>query len=103
MEIYRSGTRSRARFIYSRENGSVIESISAFNGSEITLQSLGRDLNLGFGDLSRYGFVELFNDETEARGESGQLVRVLDVQEDENVLELASFAHLLIHQRQISR
>ncbi|MEZ4619006.1 MAG: DUF6519 domain-containing protein [Caldilineaceae bacterium] len=89
-QIVQGGTRSQARFVYSRENGSVIERITNFSGNEITLQSLGRDLNLGFGDLSRYDFVEIFNDETEALGLPGQLVRVTDVQEDENILELAA-------------
>ncbi|GAB4574771.1 MAG: hypothetical protein Kow0077_22950 [Anaerolineae bacterium] len=90
VQIFRGGTRSRARFVWSRENGSVVERITAFDGVQVTLQSMGRDRYMGFGDVSSYSFVEIFNDETEARGEPGELIRVVGLGDDPNTLKLAS-------------
>lgn len=47
-EIQRSGTLAKATFKWSRENASIVVAVLAVSGSKVTVDSLGKDANLGF-------------------------------------------------------
>jgi hypothetical protein len=71
-----AGTRATARFVWSRENGSVATAWLGQNGPELTVSSAGPDLAHGFANGD---WVELIDEGRELRGEAGTLVRVLTV------------------------
>lgn len=48
VEIHQSGTETTATFKWSRENGSVVVGITSAAGSQLQVDSLGPDANLGF-------------------------------------------------------
>jgi hypothetical protein len=59
IEIHQGGTEATATFKWSRENGSVVSSISTFTGNTLVVESLGPDANLGF---QANQWVEIFDD-----------------------------------------
>ena len=59
VEIQRGGNESRATFKWSRENGSVVSAIQKLSGSNIWVDSLGPDANLGF---QANQWVEIYDD-----------------------------------------
>ncbi|WP_213803542.1 DUF6519 domain-containing protein [Granulicella sp. dw_53] len=59
IEIHHGGTGSQATFKWSRENGSVVTAVTDVFGSDIKVDSLGPDANLGF---SPGQWVELTDD-----------------------------------------
>ncbi len=83
VECIHEGNRSTARFVWSRENGSVVTKWLGKNGPELTVSSTGPDRKLGFANGD---WVELIDEGRELRGEAGTLVRVLRVRD--NVLEI---------------
>ncbi|MEE4279078.1 MAG: DUF6519 domain-containing protein [Halieaceae bacterium] len=83
VECIRAGTRATARFVWSRDNGSVISSWVSQNGPELTVSSPGPDALRGF---SNGDWIELIDRGRELRGEAGTLVRILAVRGD--VLEI---------------
>lgn len=48
IEIHHGGADTEATFKWSRENGSVVAAVTEIAGSTVTVNSLGRDANLGF-------------------------------------------------------
>jgi Family of unknown function (DUF6519) len=48
VEIQRGGDQTQATFIWSRENASVVSAITGVSGSQVYVDSLGLDANLGF-------------------------------------------------------
>lgn len=83
VECIRAGTRASARFVWSRENGSIVTNWVAQNGPELTVSSPGPDQLRGFANGN---WIEVFDRGRELRGEAGILVRVLVVRG--NVLEI---------------
>jgi hypothetical protein len=59
IEIHQGGTEATATFKWSRENGSVVSSITTFTGNTLVVESLGPDANLGF---QANQWVEIFDD-----------------------------------------
>ncbi|HUI56726.1 MAG TPA: DUF6519 domain-containing protein [Bryobacteraceae bacterium] len=59
VEIHQGGTEKTATFKWSRENGSVVVAVTGIAGSQVTVESLGPDANLGF---ATGGWVELSDD-----------------------------------------
>jgi hypothetical protein len=48
VEIHQGGDETQSTFKWSRENGSVVQAVTAVNGSTVQVASLGPDANLGF-------------------------------------------------------
>ena len=65
VEIHQSGTEASATFKWSRENGSVVVAVTGVSGSQVYVDSLGPDANLGF---SPGQWVEI-SDDTNLFGE----------------------------------
>ena len=59
VEIHQSGTEATATFKWSRENGSVVVAVTGVSGSQVYVDSLGPDANLGF---SAGQWVEISDD-----------------------------------------
>jgi hypothetical protein len=59
IEIHLGGGDTEATFKWSRENGSVVSAVTEIAGATVTVNSLGRDANLGFGPQQ---WVELSDD-----------------------------------------
>lgn len=72
---------------WSRENGSVIASLTRIKGDTLTVSTLGPDDRLGFrtGD-----WVEILDDGIELAGAAGQLLKVIDFNPTERTLKLQS-------------
>jgi hypothetical protein len=73
VEIHQGGAVGTATFKWSRDNGSVLTAIEAFNGQQLTVHDLGRDANLGF---SNGQSVELISDAMELAGQPGQFFTI---------------------------
>lgn len=87
VEVHTSGTRTTARFKWSRENGSVVTSWLSQNGDEATVASAGPDRTHGFANGD---WVELIDEGRELRGEPGTMVRLLDVRDNVLVFDPAT-------------
>lgn len=87
VECIRAGNRTTARFVWSRENGSVVTDWLGQNGPELTVGSTGPDRAHGFANGD---WVELFDAGRELRGEPGTLVRILTVRNDVLVIDPAT-------------
>lgn len=88
-EIHGSGDINTATFKWSRDNGSVVFAIEAFNPGDplkVTLKSLGRDQVLG---LQIGNWVEVTGDTSELHGVSGTLARIEDLNEAKRELKLS--------------
>jgi hypothetical protein len=83
VECIRAGTRATARFVWSRDNGSVVSNWIGQNGPELTVSSPGPDALRGFANGD---WIELIDRGRELNGEPGTLVRILVVRGD--VLEI---------------
>ncbi len=59
VEIHQPGNETEATFKWSRENGSVVAAVTQFSGTQVTVDSLGPDANLGFSALQ---WVEIYDD-----------------------------------------
>ena len=59
MEIHKAGTEASATFKWSRENGSVVVAVTGLSGSQVYVDSLGPDANLGF---AAGQWVEIYDD-----------------------------------------
>ena len=69
-----AGNRATARFVWSRENGSVVTGWQGQIGPDLTVSAPGPDRSHGFANGD---WVELIDAGRELRGEAGTLVRVL--------------------------
>ncbi len=69
IEIHHGGADTEATFKWSRENGSVVAAVTEIAGSTVTVNSLGRDANLGF---QAQQWVELSDDNDVFGGEPNQ-------------------------------
>ncbi|MDT8854068.1 DUF6519 domain-containing protein [Paracoccaceae bacterium Fryx2] len=87
VECRRAGNRATARFVWSRENGSVVTGWIGQNGPELTVSSPGPDRAHGFANGD---WVELIDAGRELRAEPGTLVRVLTVRGDVLVIDPAT-------------
>ena len=76
VEIHQGGDAGTATFKWSRDNGSVTFPIEAIGGAWVTLGSLGRDDRLG---LHVGDWTEVSDDASAARGETGPLLRVEEI------------------------
>jgi Family of unknown function (DUF6519)/Right handed beta helix region len=78
-----------ATFVWSRDNGSVLASVTRFKGgpdNQIEVSSLGRDKTLRF---SIGDWVEVLSDRTELDGKPGTIARITDVDEASRTLSLS--------------
>lgn len=64
VEILSGGTAGTARYVWSRDNGSVVFGIESLAGAEVTVGSLGRDLKSG---LEIGDYVEITDDASAGR------------------------------------
>jgi hypothetical protein len=76
IEIHDSGADGAATFKWSRDNGSVVTRIRAFDGSTLTVDSTGPDDALG---LANGQWVEILGDVEELQGRPGQLLQITTV------------------------
>lgn len=81
-----------ATFVWSRNNGSVVTSIQAIDGPEVTVADIGPDSALGFGPGQ---WVEITDDGHDLEGAPGQLTRVQAVDPARGVVTLTSAAGAL--------
>ena len=87
VEVHKGGSRAQATFKWSRENGSVVAAILAASGTELTVDSVGRDDVLGF---VNGGWVEIVDDETALHGLPGDLLRVQSIDPANNRIVLST-------------
>ncbi|SHF99847.1 copper-binding protein (NosD) [Kaistia soli DSM 19436] len=89
VEVQVGGPLGTARFKWSRDNGSIVSRVSAIavagGQSQIKVNRIGRDEVLRFtvGD-----WVTLTDDYRELNGESGQMARVVDIDEAQRIVTL---------------
>lgn len=76
VEVHASGTRGRASFKWSRDNGSVVARWEAMSDDRLTVSQSGKDKYLVFAPGQ---WVELIDDERVLRQEPGTLVRIVAV------------------------
>jgi hypothetical protein len=88
VEIRDPGPLGVATFVWSRDNGSVVSSVTGFpDGQSVELRSLGKDRVLRFAADDR---VELVTEESEFAGLGGTLTRVVGQPDEvERIVELA--------------
>lgn len=79
VEIHRPGPVGTATFKWSRENGSVATRWLASSGTNLTVESIGRDRARGFGPGD---WVELIDDDSALQGLPGTMVRLLNAQDN---------------------
>lgn len=98
VEIHRPGPVGTATFKWSRENGSVATRWLASSGTNLTVESIGRDRVRGFGPGD---WVELIDDDRALQGLPGTMVRLLNAQDNlliidagtaDGPVDIASFA-----------
>jgi hypothetical protein len=76
VEVHKGGTREQARFKWSRDNGSVVTTITDTTNiasGKVVVGSLGRDDLLG---LASGQWVEIIDDRMELSGQPGNLVQI---------------------------
>lgn len=73
VQIVKGGSRSLARFVWSRENGSVEAGLSRNTDGKFVLQGARDDEALGF---VSGGFVEIYDDRDLALGQAGKFARI---------------------------
>lgn len=83
VEIHTPGPLGTARFKWSRNNASVVASVTAININQITVESLGRDeiLRFNVGD-----WVEVTDDHREYKGLSGYMVQITEINEANRII-----------------
>ncbi|HMM42624.1 MAG TPA: DUF6519 domain-containing protein [Thermomicrobiales bacterium] len=79
--------RVAATFVWSRDNGSVVTTITRIDGVEITVRDLGRDDVLGFAPGQ---WVEISDDRNELEMRPGQLARIDAIDQVRRVVTLAT-------------
>ncbi len=82
VEIHESGDENAATFKWSRENGSVAVAINGVSGSQVNVESLGFDANLGFAVGQ---WVEITDDSYEFGqdpNQSGSLYQIQSIAQD---------------------
>jgi S-layer protein (TIGR01567 family) len=79
VEIHNPGELGVATFKGSRDNGSVVSSVTAIDAKTLTLSDLGRDDSLGFHDGD---WVELIDDDLELNGNKGHLAMMTIIEKD---------------------
>ncbi|GAX45668.1 hypothetical protein NIES4075_66890 [Tolypothrix sp. NIES-4075] len=72
-------------FKWSRDNGSVVTAVQGISGVQVTVQDIGPDEVLGFA-IGQW--VEIIDDRLELSGQSGQIVRILDIDSAGQVLTM---------------
>jgi hypothetical protein len=85
--------RVAATFVWSRDNGSIVTTITRIDGNEITVRDLGRDDVLGFG-LGQW--VEITDDRNEYEMTPGQLLRIDAIDTARRIITLATPVQPLI-------
>ena len=85
VEIQTSGRAGKATFKWSRENGSVVFPILGLNGTEATLENLGRDERFS---LREGDWVEIVDDGITLRAEAHPLLRVKSIDRDRLIVTL---------------
>ena len=79
VEIHQPGDETTATFKWSRDNGSVVVAVKSVSGTQVTVDSLGPDANLGIGPQQ---WVEIYDD-TDLFGttpnQSGSLYQIKSV------------------------
>ncbi len=93
VEIHKGGTRSTARFKWSRDNGTVVSEIKptnnqVINGNEVVVYEIGKDGVLSFASDPPPEWVELSDDRLELTQQHGQLVKIDRVIRAENKIVL---------------
>lgn len=87
VEIHTPGQLNQATFKWSRDNGSVVTSVQAFDGQDLTVGDTGRDALLSFATGQ---YVELVDDSLDLAGEPGQLYEIDSVDPAAGVVRLVS-------------
>ncbi len=89
IEIHKAGvlgtTGAAATFKWSRDNGSVVSTIEAINGQDLTVHDLGPDDVLGF---SAGQWVEIVDDGRDLSGQPGQLLQIETINTANRVVTL---------------
>jgi hypothetical protein len=89
LEVHTGGSLAAARFKWSRDNASVVSTVTAIGGSatrsELTVNRIGRDAVLRFAPND---WVEVTDDVRELMGEPGEMARIAIIQEDSRVITL---------------
>jgi hypothetical protein len=85
VEIHEGGPAGTATFKWSRENGSVVFPILKLNGSETTLEHLGRDERFS---LREGDWVEIVDDGITLRAEAHPLLQVKSIDRDRLIVGL---------------
>ncbi len=83
VEIHTPGQLGTAQFKWSRNNASVVATVTAINTNQITVESLGRDeiLRFNVGD-----WVEVTDDHREYKGLSGYMVQITEINEANRII-----------------
>ena len=92
IEVHQRGPIAQATFKWSRDNGSVLASITNVSGKVLTVDSLGPDANLGFAPLQ---WVEISDDSDEfgqTSNQPGQLRQIQIVDFQHNRITLTEVA-----------
>ncbi|MEQ1891722.1 MAG: DUF6519 domain-containing protein [Planctomycetota bacterium] len=85
VEVHNAGGLGQATFKWSRTNSSVVTRVEEIDGTNVTVQSIGRDQVL---DFEAGDWVEVNSVTADLRGEPGQMRRVKAVRAGTRVLEL---------------
>lgn len=86
VEIHQVDANGKATYKWSRENGSVVFPIKTISGNTVTLEHLGRDERFS---LKRNDWVEIVNDDYVLRNNHEHLLKVENVNPEENRIKLA--------------
>lgn len=87
VEVHEGGSRGKATFKWSRDNGSIVAKWGKKDADKLTVSSTGRDNVLNF---SGGQWVELTDDTHELLGQPGTLVKLKKVEKEGNVLTIDS-------------
>lgn len=98
VEVQKGGSRNKATFKWSRENGSIQTAIEKVDGATLTVSSTGQDATLGFASGD---WVELVTSDSELKDEPRPLALINEVNPDlrqitldATVADLAQATHL---------
>ncbi|KHE93410.1 MAG: right-handed parallel beta-helix repeat-containing protein [Candidatus Scalindua rubra] len=85
VEFHTPGPPGTARFKWSRNNASIVASVTAINSDQITVESIGRDdiLRFNVGD-----WIEIMDDHLEFQSEVGHMGQITDIDEGNRIITI---------------
>ena len=92
VEIHTPGLPGTARFKWSRNNASIVASVTAINTDQITVESIGRDeiLRFNVGD-----WVEITDDHLEFQSQVGHMDRITHIDEANRIITINNTSPVL--------